>query len=241
MKWLTPSEAEKLLNGCRSEAQTLILSCDVDDLSSKLSATPRSLSTDEGNPWPANEWVGLIDERPVLVHQELPHEKYAPPAVTVLTPFPKTHHGVGEWSILHELKALPRPIRSTRPLFIQSHIASDDHVVCRPNVWGWHDAIYRAASDTEAKDLLHFLRESDSWNERCFVAKRPGAGEWTIHRQGRREQILGVYPDVDSALRLACKLSADSPDDVLVVKDRLGKRHPREYHVAHGHLKPAMG
>jgi hypothetical protein len=80
----------------------------------------------------------------------------------------------------------------------------------------------------------------DRWNESCFIGKVENPGEWTIFsRQGRKDRILGAYPDVTSALRVASTLSNRSPDDVLVVKDVLEKRKSKEYLVARGRVMQA--
>lgn len=236
MRWLNAHELEKLIPA-RGEPQTFVLASD-GDLVSALDVKPQLVSTEQGEPVPLNQWVGMIDGRLVVVQQERTQGKSAPHTVIVLIAHGTDAHGQGGWNTLRTLEALPQPIRSSRPLFIQSCSASRDHVVCRPNDSGWYDAVYRASSHAEAEELLSYLRSKDRWNERCFIGKLERRGEWRIvAREGTGERVVGAYPEVDSALRLACTLSDDSPDAVLFVKDAHQTPPSKKFRVARGKVQ----
>lgn len=63
MKWLNSDEAQEFLSQYETEPQALVLFCDLNDLAGQLPAMPRVVSS--GVPSPVNEWVGLVNARPV--------------------------------------------------------------------------------------------------------------------------------------------------------------------------------
>lgn len=238
MEWLSPSDAEKLLVRPDQEPQTFLFFCGHGDLTTSLPVKPRHISTDEGAALPTNEWVGLIGDRPVVIQQEQLRDRGETNPVTVLTPFPSS--GAQEWSPLRELAVLPEPIQASRPLYIQSHSTSRDHVVRRPNKRGWNDVLYRAASRDEAEDLLHYLRR-EPWNRQCFIGSTEPPGQWTIFApNGSEARILGAYPEVDAALQFASRMSMYPPHEVLLVKDVSERRNSNEYRIVHGRLERAQ-
>jgi hypothetical protein len=235
MKWLTTGEAENLLSGRKMEPQAFVLYCDASDLSGSLPIEPHRVPDDEGLPSPTNQWVGLVDDRPVVVQQELIPNGCRANTVTVLTP-----SGIGpeRWTALRALQQLPWPIRPSRPYHIESGCASQDHVVCRPLANGWFDLVYRAPSSAEAEHLLTYLKSADPWNEACFVTEMGPLGKWIIVRQFEHEgQIVGGYPDVDSAVRVALNMSCKHPKDKFRVRDA-ATRQSKQYDVSHGRVSP---
>jgi hypothetical protein len=235
MKWLSASDVGKLELGSQ-EPQTLLLFCGHGDLAACLPVAPRLVWANEGSATPTKQWVALINDRPVVIEQDPFVHFEGRHVVVVLTPYVDSA-AEAEWSPLRDLSVLPEPIHPTRPLFIQSRSTSRDHVVCRPNPRGWSDAVYRAASRAEAEDLLEYLHR-DPWNRPCFIGSVEHTGLWTVVGTGGREsRILGCYPDVDSALRLASRISDDNPDDVVVVKDASAEGSRNEYRISHGRLE----
>ncbi len=240
MKWLNPSEAERAIRTHEGEPQTFVFYCDRGDLKRKLEVEPRIVSTDEEVASAVYEWTGFIGDRPVVVQQELDQNYGLKHSVTVLTPFVDAERRLEEWTAIVELQELPLPIRPSRPLYIQSHADSSDHIVYRPDDKGWSDMIYRAASEPEARRLLEYLLDSDPWNKNCFVSNSELPGEWTIVHNGEKNgRIVGVYPDADSAVRVALRLSEQSLDDVLIVKNRLAEIKSAKYRIACGRVERA--
>jgi len=237
MKWLDASDVDGLdFRG--QEPQTFYFFCGHGELGAGFPVAPRLDWADEGAPSPTKQWVALIDKRPVVIQQEPFNHFDDRNVVLVLTPF-ACSDAEGGWGALRDLAVLPEPIYPTRPLFIQSCSTSRDHVVCRPNPRGWSDALYRAASRAEAEGLLDYLQR-DPWNRSCFIGSIEPAGLWTvISPGGRADRVVGRYPEVDSALRLAAKVSDGQPDDVLTVKDESHGGSRTEYRICGGHLERA--
>ena len=238
MKWLNPDHALKSLAQFKGDPQTLVLFCEVSDIATKLPVKPRLLSTEEGVASPVNEWVGLLGVRPIVVRQTVTPMGHSPHSVEVLTPFMHSASAEGEWMTLRELEGLPLPIRPSRPLYIESHTTSRDFVVHRPNSEGWDDPIYQAASGADAEKFVAYLKAKDPWNDRCFIGRRDAPGRWGIlKRQADKDQVLGAYPDADSALRVACDLSSELPDNSLVVRDISETPQQKVFQVSRGRVE----
>jgi hypothetical protein len=183
---------------------------------------------------------GLLGDRPLVIQSGHRLDQDPPPPVKVLMPY--LHRAgceLGDATVFRDLQDLPPPIRPSRPLFIQSHAAPGGPAVLRHNDRGFDDVVYQAESWREADQLLDFLRALDSWNQTCFVADTEPRGQWIIiaaSRDGPR--IVGCYPDANSSLSAACRMSDRAADQEFIVKDESAQPPmSHEYHIAHGRVR----
>ena len=220
MEWLTYSDAKLLTQALRTDrclSQVISVAADTNALLTHMPTKPRLVLPEEGPPAAMNEWYGRIGNRLVTIQCEA-RGAIKPGSVCIFTGFLEVQDKVGDWAVLLELGDLPQAIYVRRPLFIESRCTKSSFVVFRPDTQGWKTAIYRAASEADAKNLLTFIG-TDDWNKTCFIGSPEPVGKWVIEQC--EQLISGVSPELSSALRFACEMSLQANVELLV-KDASG-------------------
>jgi hypothetical protein len=220
MEWFTYADglriAPSLVGTCAP--QIISVMADVSALTKDIPTQPELIPSDNGPPGPTQQWCGRIDDRLITIECEA-NNSVEERGILIRTGFLKRQDELGDWSAILDLQELPTSIHITRPLFIESRNVGPDCAVYRAHTQGWNTLLYRAASRTEAEDLLTFLRQ-DRWNEGCFIGEPEPPGKWATI-QGD-EVILGGGSELNSALRFACEWSLRYAPVVLLVKDVSG-------------------
>lgn len=212
--------------------QAIGVMADVRTLVRDIPIHPELIPPEYGPPGPMQQWSGQIGDRLFTVECEAndsPHD-----SALISTGFLQNQDKLGDWVVLLELLELPKSIYITRPLFIESRNVHPKCVVYRPDPQGWKTAIYKAASQAEAENLLAFMKQ-DTWNEKCLVGEPSPPGKWAIV-QGERV-MLGYGTELNEALKFACEWSLRYAPIVLVVKDVSGV-NTKEYVVSEGRVLP---
>jgi hypothetical protein len=245
MNWFTGSDAMTPIERPSTEPQFISVVADVPQLYMEVPNSPRLILPSEGPPSPVHQWYGRIGNRWIVLECEvnLPVSAVTdittePGSVLIYTHFPEQEKKDGDWTSLTELVGLPSSVFVTRPLSIASRCTNPNLVVYRPNARGWKDTIYYTDSCREADNLLAFLKQ-DNWNESCFIGEPEPGGEWGIVQdEGMgRELILGAYPELNSTLKVACKMSLRFvPSTILTVKDLTGSHLGLRYQITQGRV-----
>jgi hypothetical protein len=232
MNWLTFEEIQAMFRGLvRRPAQMVTLFAEVSSLTSDIPVQSKQEPPGKGPPTAIRRWFGKIGDRLFEIQADA-SGILNPSAVVVYTFFLPAQDIQGDWSVLVDLKPLPRSIHVARPLFIESRCTTPQFVVYRPDPQGWSTPIYNAASSTDAEHLLAFMN-LDGWNEGCFIDDPEPPGKWATI-QGD-EVILGTGSDLNSALRFACDLSSRNPSRSFQVKD-ISERNDEVYVVCDGRV-----
>lgn len=209
--WLEYSEFEKLAK-TRWHTGDQVITVPV-DYAALNAATPIS-ETDL--PGVERRWYTFIGERPVVLMRQEPTSYIEVDTVSVWTPY---RDEPLDWKILYELQGLADFIDVNKVQLITSRSKCLDHVVYRPHWRGWNDAIYRAASRTEANELVEYLRH-DAFNESCFVAQEPSNEMWTVAEIVNGKEVgRASHPLERGAIKIACGMSFKSPTSTFVVED----------------------
>jgi len=167
MRWLTLEEAHELASHTRAAPQAISFAADVAKLSAEIPFPPERIGTDQGPPSPLHRWYGCIQDRVFSVDAQA-EQSFDQTSVLIWTPFVEPHGVVDDWTVLLELRALPKWIYSSRPLFIDSRNQHPVCVVYRPCVTVGNSVLYKAASRGDAERLMDYLR-LDDWNRSCFI------------------------------------------------------------------------
>jgi hypothetical protein len=169
MRWLTREEAQERASRTRTAAQAIGFAADVAELSAEIPIPPERIGTDQGPPSPLNRWYGCILDRVFSVDAQA-DQRRDQTSVLIWTPFVEPHGIADDWSVLLELRTLPKSIHSSRPLFIDSRNQHPVCVVYRPNAQGRNSVLYQAASRDDARRLMDYLFR-DVWNHSCFIGE----------------------------------------------------------------------
>lgn len=198
-------------------SQTITVFAETGTLVSEIPTQPIIIQPEHGSPSPTHQWYGILGERLITIESEAtgaPHN-----SVVIHTIFLKNQDMFGDWIVLRELQELPKAIYIKRPLFIESRVLRPKCAVYRPDPQGWKTAIYAAASQMDAEELLKFIKQ-DTWNETCFVGEPASPGKWVIV-QGQ-SVILGTGSGLNEALKFACEWSLRYAPEKIIVKDISG-------------------
>jgi hypothetical protein len=217
MRWLTRDQLQELYRHSPVPTQAISLASDVAALCNDIPVPPEAVGPSDGPASPLNRWYGSIDRRPLVVDAEVTPQP-GQTSVLIHTPYAVEQIRSDDWAVLLELRALPKSIFVSRPLFIESRNEPPICVVYRPDPQGWNSALYKAASQEDADRLLKFLR-TDDWNESCFVGKQV-PGKW-VSCQGQ-QVIYGIGSELNVALQFACYWSLRYAPATILVKDISG-------------------
>lgn len=221
MHWMTFEEATERRFQVRGTPvpQQIELLADVKELSNEIEVPGRFMEMGD-IPGPSFQWYAWIGDRPIILEREAKVGEGIPERVFIHTSYLERQDKFGDWSVLRELTELPISIYVTRPSHIVSRSANHDYIVFRPDSSGWNALVYSAASLREAEELLEFLKQ-DQWNESCFIGSSERDGIWSaIRNHDGEEQILCTYPQRNTALNFACRVSLQLGQGVITVKER---------------------
>jgi hypothetical protein len=241
MRWFRSLDEIGIVCQPNRPLQLLSFAADWAMLSQEIPVSPRMVVPSEGPPVSVYQWYCQNETRSLMLEIEERHRSDEREAVVIYTPFADALDTRGDWTVVVELGDLPRSVFITRPLYIQSRAPKADAGVYRPHPSGWNDSVYVASSYTEAADLLSYLRQ-DEWNDQCFVGPPEPAGPWEIVRRVvEKEERVGVYPGLGSALKVACQMSLNVDRASLAVRQLSRTAGARKYCVESGRVLPAGG
>ncbi len=185
LEWISESQAKAHVDGLARpiEFQTVLLSCDREQLARQIPMQPRVISPSAGPPTEMYQWYGRIKARGFCL--EVSTLGCVGNSADMSTHFRPRQDVEGDWTVLLDLAALPKAIQPTRPIAIESREAAPDFVVYRPDPRGWNDIVYAGRSRGDAEGLLLFLKQ-DPWNSKCFIDAPEPVGEWTVFDNGRK-------------------------------------------------------
>lgn len=230
MRWLDHTSMQSAASEFGGRApQMITLPADVASLVAEIPIAPVLQSPSEGPPTALYRWFGTTGKR-FLELQADASGLLGANSVVIITSFAPGQDCFGDWSALLDLSELPKSVKVSCPLYIESRCSKPAAAVFRRDPKGWNDPVYLAKSWDDAEALLTFLKQ-DRENYNCFIDNPPPKGDWATLRG--EEVLRGYGTELHIALQFACSFSEQYPTSVLQVRD-LSRQNSQVFAVAAG-------